>query len=305
MDGSVARTEPGTRAGTRCPICQGERHRPVFGATLPWVVECEQCHLRFADPQPSDDQLGAIYDEHYYEQFGFVEGPHSSDAALARTKKATYASVLDVAEPALRSDGRRLLDVGCGLGFSLLAAQERGFDAVGIDPLAPADPAARPGRRVLSATLETFTPDAPLDVVSMIDVIEHVRDPVATLRRAAELLAPGGVIALATNDSSSLGARVLGPRWTHYHRAHLWFFTPASLSDVARRAGLEVVLTAPARRTYNLEYIASILARGTNFDAAAKVARVALAIAPERVKRAAWPPVSEGFVLVARRAPNA
>jgi 2-polyprenyl-3-methyl-5-hydroxy-6-metoxy-1,4-benzoquinol methylase len=273
---------------------------------LPWVVECEGCGLVFADPQPSESELGAIYDEHYYEQFGFVEGPHSADAGLAKTKKATYSSVLDAALPhlaaaAITGRPRRLLDVGCGLGFSLLAAQERGFQAVGIDPLGPADPADRPGRTILRATLETFAPTERFDVVSAIDVIEHVVDPIATLRRATELLVPGGIVVLATNDSSSLGARVLGPRWTHYHRAHLWFFTPPSLSRIAERAGLEVVLTAPAHRTYNLEYIASILARGTNFAAAARAAQLALAIAPPSVLHAAWPPVSEGFVLVARR----
>jgi SAM-dependent methyltransferase len=311
MDGTVGSSEPSVSAGARsCAICGGTRHRARFGArTLPWVVECEACGLSFAEPQPSDDELASIYDEHYYEQFGFVEGPSTSDAALARTKKATYASVLEVAMPELRSqDGasprgaRRLLDVGCGLGFSLLAAQERGFDALGIDPLAPLDPAARPGRRVRRATLETFRAEAPFDVVSLIDVIEHVRDPVETIRLAARLLAPGGVLALATNDSSSAGARLLGPRWTHYHRAHLWFFTPATLADVAREAGLEVVRTAPVRRTYNLEYIASILARGKNFAVAAHAARLALALTPERLKHAAWPPVSEGFVLVARPA---
>lgn len=305
MDGTVGSSEPPVSADARCAICEGTRRRPRFGArTLPWVVECADCGLAFADPQPSDQELAAIYDEHYYEQFGFVEGPDTSDAALARTKKATYDSVLDVAVPELRTSHegtRRLLDVGCGLGFSLLAAKERGFDAVGLDPLAPSDPAARPGRRVIPGTLETFRSDAPFDLVSMIDVIEHVRDPRESIRLAAELLAPGGVLALATNDSSSAGARLLGPRWTHYHRAHLWFFTPATLSEIARRAGLEVIRAAPVRRTYNLEYIASILARGSNFELAAKASRLALAITPARLKHAAWPPVSEGFVLVARR----
>ncbi len=287
---------------TPCPVCGGTRVRVCFPA-LPWVVSCAVCGLRFASPQPSDAELGAIYDEHYYEQFGFVESPEVSDAALARTKKATYGSLLDVALPVLEARGHRLLDVGCGLGFSLLAAQERGFVALGIDPLAPEDPAARPGRTVRRGDLETFVPDSPFDVVSLIDVIEHVRDPVAALRQAASHLAPGGVLVVATNDSSSLGARTLGARWTHYHRAHLWFFTPDSLADVARQAGLEVLRTAPARRTYNLEYIASILARGTNFEAAARLARLALDVAPEPVLRAPWPRVSEGFVLVARRGP--
>lgn len=302
MDGTVICVEPSTFIQEHCAVCQGKDHRPRFGEVLPWVVVCTKCGLVFANPQPSDKELSAIYDEHYYEQFGFIEGPNASDLALARMKRATYNSILDIAQPAMLPGGKRLLDIGCGLGFSLFAAMERGFDALGIDPLAPGNPELRPGRRVLQGTLETFQPDAPFDLVSMVDVIEHVRDPVGTIRRLVRLLAPGGVVALATNDSSSLGARLLGPRWTHYHRAHLWFFTPDTLRDVAVSAGLEVVRTAPIPRTYNLDYIASILARGTNFELAAKMARLALRVAPKALLDASWPPVKEGFVLVARKA---
>jgi SAM-dependent methyltransferase len=254
-----------------------------------------------ADPQPSEEELQGIYDAHYYEQFGFVEGPHANDEGLARTKRMTYARMLAVARPEIRSSGRRLLDVGCGLGFSLLAARDAGFEALGLDPLGPEDPDQRPGRRILRGTLETFSDPGPFDLISMVDVIEHVRDPIAALRRAGELLAPGGVLLIATNDSSSFGARVLGSRWMHYHRAHLWFFTPRTLAAIVERAGLEVVRTVPATRVYNLEYVASILARAKNFELAAKLSRAVLALAPGSVLRWPWPPLPEGFVLVARQ----
>jgi SAM-dependent methyltransferase len=282
------------------PHCSHARRRPRFRRALPWVVECPECGLAFADPQPSDDELGAIYDEHYYEQFGFASGPHANNGGLERMKRATYARMLAVARPEVQSSTGRLLDVGCGVGFSLLAAAEAGFEALGLDPLAPADPAERPGRHIARGTLETFSDERGFDVVSMIDVIEHVRDPVATLARAGALLAPGGVLLLATNDSSSFGARLLGPRWTHYHRAHLWFFTPRTLGEMAEQAGLEVVRREPARRVYNLEYLASVIARGENFALASALARLLLRITPARLSRLAFPPVPEGFVLVAR-----
>src|SRR5688572_5946926 len=117
MDGSVAGPSPGTRTRTasRCPICDHGERRARFPATaLSWVVECESCGLCYAGDQPSDVELQAIYDEHYYEQFGFVEGPHANDAGLARTKKATFASILRAAQPYLPTTGstRKLLDVG-------------------------------------------------------------------------------------------------------------------------------------------------------------------------------------------------
>jgi SAM-dependent methyltransferase len=258
-----------------------------------------------ADPQPSDADLASIYDEHYYEQFGFTEGPHANDGGLSRMKQATYARMLEVARPEVRSHTGRLLDVGCGVGFSLLAAAAAGFEPLGLDPLAPRDPTHYPGRRIERGMLETFRDARGFDIVSLIDVIEHVRDPVSTLAHAAELLAPGGVLLLATNDSSSIGARLLGSRWTHYHRAHLWFFTPRTLGSVAERAGLEVIRTRSAARVYNLEYLASVIARGENFPLAARLARLLLRMSPAPLLRGSWPPVHEGFVLIARKAGRA
>jgi 2-polyprenyl-3-methyl-5-hydroxy-6-metoxy-1,4-benzoquinol methylase len=298
-DGAMA-AERGVQA--RCSLCGEARVRSVFGGAMSWVVECAGCGLRRAEPQPTDAELSAIYDEHYYEQFGFVEGERTSDEGLARTKRATFASLLTTAMPhvGVSARGKRLLDVGCGLGFSLLAARDLGFDAVGLDPLAPSDPAARPGRRILRGSIESFASSDRFDVVSMIDVIEHVRDPVATLRAVDRLLVPRGVVVVATNDCSSRGARTLGARWVHYHRAHLFFFTAATLARAAEAAGLEVLGVDPARRVYNLEYVASILARGTNFELAARVSRGLLASAPRPLLRAAWPALPEGIVLVAR-----
>ncbi len=285
----------------------------VFPEALPWVVECDRCGLRRAEPQPTDAELAAIYDEHYYEQFGFVEGEQASDQGLVRTKRATFASLLASARPHLGlTRGRRLLDVGCGLGFSLLAAADAGFEAVGLDPLAPTDPASRPGRTILRGSIESFEPPRTtgagagepiserFDVVTMVDMIEHVRDPVATFRAVDRLLVPRGLVICATNDSSSRGARLLGARWVHYHRAHLFFFTAETLTRTAEAAGLEVLGVDVAHRVYNLEYVASILARGTNFELAARVSRRLLSSVPAPLLRAPWPALPEGIVMVAR-----
>jgi 2-polyprenyl-3-methyl-5-hydroxy-6-metoxy-1,4-benzoquinol methylase len=298
-EGSVSERASIRRA---CALCGESRTKSVFPDALPWVVECTRCGLRRADPQPTDAELSAIYDEHYYEQFGFVEGEHTADQGLARTKRATYTSLLSSARPHFGlTQGKRLLDVGCGLGFSLLAAKDAGFDAVGLDPLAPADPKARPGRTILRGSIETFHAQTdPFDVVSMVDVIEHVRDPVATFRAVDRLLVPRGLLVCATNDCSSRGAQMLGARWVHYHRAHLFFFTADTLAKTAEAAGLEVLGVDIAKRVYNLEYVASILARGTNFELAARVSRGLLARVPGPLLHAAWPALPEGIVLVAR-----
>lgn len=289
---------PSSFAVSACRICGSSSLGRRFGDVLPWVAECGECGIVFADPQPSDEELASIYDEHYYEQFGFLEDPSRRDnRGIETIKRATYDSMLRVAEPYVATENRAMIDVGCGLGFSLLAAEARGWTALGLDPLGQ----DRPGRRIERGTLADYKTDRAFGLVSMIDVIEHVRDPEAEIRHAASLLDEGGVLMLATNDISSRGARVLGPRWTHLHRAHLWFFTPATLTRVAEKAGLDVVAVADAKRVYNLQYIASILARGQNFGLARVLSKFALRAVPSVLRDQRWPGLSEGFVLVARR----
>lgn len=289
-----------------CALCgRLDRVQPFFtegsrGRTeLPWVVECARCQLVFAHPQPTDDELSKIYDDEYYEQFGFAG--QRVPAGLVFTKQATYASLLERAEAHLPPEARALLDVGCGLGFSLLAASARGWLATGIDPLAPEDGSLVPGRTMVRGTLEGAGFTERFDLVTLVDAIEHVRDPSGTIAAAKQALKPGGLLVLATNDVASLGARLLGSRWPHFHRAHLWFFTPDSLSRIAEKEDLEVVEVRTASRVYNLEYIASILARGENFPLARSVSRTLLDTTPSGLRVLPWPPVPEGFLLCLRK----
>lgn len=289
-----------------CALCgQLDAITPFFPegsaghAELPWLVRCTRCDLAFAHPQPTDEELRAIYDDEYYEQFGFAG--RRPPAGLVFTKQATYASLLERAEKHLPGTARELLDVGCGLGFSLLAASARGWTATGIDPLAPTDPSLVPGRTMLRGTLENAGLNGRFDLVSLVDAIEHVRDPRSTIAAAKRALRPGGLLALATNDVTSLGRKLLGSRWTHFHRAHLWFFSPDTLSRVTEKEGLEIVEVRTASRVYNLEYVASILARGDNFPLARDLSRALLKVTPGGLRVLPWPPLPEGFLVLARK----
>jgi SAM-dependent methyltransferase len=292
-----------------CPLCG---HRPLarmFPDAHDWLMRCPQCRLGFANPQPTDAELAEIYNAEYYSQFGYQAG--AAEAALARIKQATYAKFLRQAEKLLgwksKQDGqpRRLLDVGCGLGYSLLAGERRGrgWESWGLEPHSMAGKGlpAHLAARIVRGTLETYRPENLFDVVSLIDVIEHVRDPIATIRQAADLLAPGGILMLATNNVLSRSARRMGPRWVHFHRAHLWYFSPTTLAAALAKAGLTVHAARTAWRVYNLQYVASILAGGSNFPLARGLARFSLKVVPRFLRLMSWPPLPEGMLLLAGR----
>ncbi len=76
------------------------------------------------------------------------------------------------------------------------------------------------------------------DVITMFDVIEHMRDPLACLRRAAELLVPGGLLVIETGDLASPWARLLGRHWYFLDPPqHLFYFTAAGLERAVTQCG--------------------------------------------------------------------
>jgi hypothetical protein len=76
----------------------------------------------------------------------------------------------------------------------------------------------------------------------MWDTIEHLESPDAYLSRIAEVLRPGGVLALTTGDIGSWLARRQGPRWRQIHPpTHLWYFSRETMQRALERFGFEVV----------------------------------------------------------------
>ena len=112
--------------------------------------------------------------------------------------------------------GGHLLDVGCAVGFLLVAARERGFTVQGVEMSAWASQYARDENQldVKTGRLEAANfPAASFDAVVMADVIEHLTDPPNTLQAIHRVLKPDGRLLLLTPDVGSIAARLAGPRW--------------------------------------------------------------------------------------------
>src|SRR5262249_7120392 len=108
----------------------------------------------------------------------------------------------------------RLLDVGCGTGATLSVYRRLGWHTHGIelDPDAAAQCRSR-RLNVHRGTVFDAQFGAEFDLVLLSHVLEHVREPVAVLRRAAEFLAPGGTILVATPNARGVGFALYGSCW--------------------------------------------------------------------------------------------
>lgn len=219
-----------------CPICSTPDPRPVgFNSRQgKWsfeILECAACGHRYVGSPPDDPTLARLYDE-YYAGDRRQEKPVRTgwrDRALVR-------SLVPGLPP-----GARVLEIGCNFGETLLAFPET-YRLEGIDLSASAARAAAANPRLEIRQGFFEREDYPLsayDCVIALAVIEHIREPVAFLRKAAAVLRPGGTLVLMTGDYGSWHARHQGQAWSLYHSVgHLHFFSMESLRTALERAGL-------------------------------------------------------------------
>jgi 2-polyprenyl-3-methyl-5-hydroxy-6-metoxy-1,4-benzoquinol methylase len=197
----------------------------------------------YVSPRPDPNELYALYGETYFrnDESGVV-GYTNYLRDEANIRK-TFAGRLKRLERYVQPG--RLLDVGCAAGFFLDVAHERGWQVEGMDVSSFAVEYARNrfGYDVRHGSLTDLDfPAGAYDLVTMWDVIEHVPDPMAYVRKAASLVRPGGVFALATPDVDSVPARLTGARWVGYKLSeeHVYYFSTKMLARMLDEAGFEV-----------------------------------------------------------------
>jgi SAM-dependent methyltransferase len=212
------------------------------------LVECRGCRMRFLGVQPAAESLSGLYDASYFDsEF------RCGRAAAAATDEAAFREenrgLLDAFE-SLGARGR-LLDVGCATGALLQHANQRGWQAQGVEPSPEAVAHARArGLEVFHGDLlEARLPAAHFDLVYMGDVLEHVPDCRRVVAEVVRILKPGGWFYLrgpATTHSiaralalalyGAVGRRIVLDEPPY----HLWEFTPRPLARLMAAAGLVV-----------------------------------------------------------------
>ncbi len=208
-------------------------------------VACAQCdHVRL-HPRPRSDTLAVIYPPTYY-----AYNYDTQVAPLARRAKAWLDG--RKFEAILRHLGRApasYLDVGCGNGRFLDLMASRGLAPASIYGLeldqATVDRLTARGYRAYCQRIEECRelPAGGIDLATMFHVIEHVDQPVAVVRRLAECLSTGGILALETPNLDSWDARIFREHfWGGYHIPRHWhLFTPQTITRLLTLAGLDVV----------------------------------------------------------------
>lgn len=185
---------------TACPVCGTGKTTPVTTEYSLNIVRCAACGLLYVNPRPRDSEKNywapsrAEMEKKYSPIF---EGrkPHDRDGL--------YRSHLDTL--ARYQPGGRFLDVGTHCGFFLRHTKGRSWEAEGVEPSPVLGELAREkfGLKVKTGALAeaAYLPES-FDVITLLDVIEHLHDPRSLLAEARRIMKPGGVFFIKTPNGT-------------------------------------------------------------------------------------------------------
>jgi SAM-dependent methyltransferase len=201
------------------------------GAPAPAGVDglsrCPACGAATTSPWPDEDELERAYGDWYRPTAGRFSGGGDRLLTFSRARLARRLSRIAPPGP--------VLDVGAGDGTLIRAVQARGREAVGLERAATSE-------EVLECEITAFA-DRPGQWAAVVfwHSLEHLRDPSGALDRAAELLQPEGILAVAVPNLSSWQARAFGRDWFHLDLPrHLVHLPVSTLAQGIRARGFEI-----------------------------------------------------------------
>ncbi|HLA28917.1 MAG TPA: class I SAM-dependent methyltransferase [Syntrophales bacterium] len=221
-----------------CPHC-GQCSRFDFQYNHRIYFRCPACSLihLVRKTEEADDPV-SYYRENYYNDY--------VDDQSERSRTSLNDHILDLIGTNVNKG--RLLDIGCGCGFFLSRARSRGWDIRGVDPSEQSIAKAQEliGEAASVGALQDVNNGGLFDVVTMINVLDHLRSPDKALASFREVLRPGGLLYLRFPNGffhSSIirmQARITDkPILNRLLIFHEYAFTPPFIRRVLKEHGYE------------------------------------------------------------------
>jgi len=215
----------------RCPLCAGKLHvrlrKVEYSGTNGSfdVLRCDHCGLGMTYPMPSD--LAPYYEDYH-------GGRHGATADRCVSRRISI-----VGDSTRAQKPGKMLDIGCGDGSFLLAAQECGWRVQGTE----FNPQLARQRGLDVVTDMCDIPDSSVfDCITLWHSLEHLGDPMSTLRSIRSQLSPTGVLLIAVPDIDGIQARMFGRKWFHLDvPRHLYHYSKTSLSALLQATGFSPV----------------------------------------------------------------
>jgi SAM-dependent methyltransferase len=234
-----------------CIICESANKTRSFGAVEGFeLLKCDACGLVYVDKVAEWGKLYQSYSGGFWKswrrKFMLPFRGYSQVRNFRKSRTRAEKIVRFALENAPSKQNPKLLDIGCNKGFLLQAALEHGCNIYGIEVIAELTAPFRKKYREFGdnitcqklAEAQKSYHSEMFDIISAIDVIEHLEDPVSDLRTIYRILKHDGILLLQTPDSECAQALELGIKWGALKPLeHLHIFNRTNLQEIAAKCG--------------------------------------------------------------------
>jgi len=232
---------------------------------------CNSCHLMWLHSSHlvSSNKLynEAYFDGRIFEQtdgkLGYAKCYSNSDGSYRVTHYRSYIDIIRKLDFASNRSSLKVLDFGCAYGTflrNLMNTMGGKVEVHGIDVDAQVcikTSSKLDGAPIYCVDMKTNSEAIPqhyFDVITMLDVLEHLDDPRMYLQRLAECATAGGYLLLSTTNIESLNARLYGDKWIlHGAPYHVHYFGPRSIRILLQQSGWEIVKLYTERTIFHNE----------------------------------------------------
>jgi len=242
-DGTYSTVEVPCLCGAQGGQVVVERDR--YGLPSPSAI-CRVCGIVRTTPRLTDDSLAAFYDIEYRPLY---DGTLEAQDDFLSLQRARGVNIRHFAGDLL-SASSRIVDLGCGAGWTLLPFREAGHWVAGCDLGSTYLEAGRArGLDLRHGDHTSLTDVAPFDLVILSHVFEHITDPRKLMNEIKPMLAPGGLVYIEVPGLQEIPTSY-GDPLRYFQNAHLWNFDLESLTAVMAGYGY--------RRVRGNEFIRSV-----------------------------------------------
>lgn len=217
----------------KCPVCNIDNKNALFTKGGGVHKKCQKCEIIYLDPVFKDKSL-----ENFY-KFNI---DNQSQTSLNEKKfylqmfKDGIKSILKIKKV------KSLLDIGCSNGISLDASKGYKIKSYGLELNRKEAKIASKKHTIFNDSIFTFDKKIKFDVITMWDVIEHIKDVNKLLKKISYLLSNNGLFFFQTPNAHSLANKIMHEKSNCFDGIeHVNLYSLKSLNILAKRHGFKIV----------------------------------------------------------------
>lgn len=210
------------------------------------VSQCLQCGLIYTSVRPEPEVLFSEFYPDNYLCYGLKTDSRIADFI---DEKRVQGQIIQrsrlITKHMPPKEGMRILDIGCATGKFLKYFMDKyKFDVYGVEPNTRLCNILKEQKiNVINSTIEDVKlPNNYYDIVCMLHVLEHVWDPILTLKKLNTVLKYGGILFIELPNFDATARKVFGKYWFYYHQPrHLTHFTEQIIKSIIPECGFDIV----------------------------------------------------------------